>query len=112
MMKGNVKNAPEGRYFREIGYSQSYPWVEVKRTAQTITLHKVMVEPDPEWKPNILPGGFCGHCDNQHEQTWLYGGVDAANVKTIRLTKGDRWTHRGVVFQETDGPYEFYDYNF
>jgi hypothetical protein len=106
----NIKNLPEGKYFTEIGYSQSYPWVEVKRTAKTVTLAKVNVEKDPDWKPEIQPGGFCGHCSNQHAQTWLFGDIDLNQTKTIRKTKLG-WSHSGVKFIE-DRAREFYDYNF
>jgi len=34
-MNTNIKNLPADRtYFTEFGYSQQYPWVEVKRTAK------------------------------------------------------------------------------
>jgi hypothetical protein len=117
----NIKGLPslsDGRkYFTESGYSQSYPWVEIRRTAKTVTLMKVNVKRDPEWKPNIHPGGFCGHCDNQSEQTWLYDGVDEGLTKTVRLVKSRyagedyMWAHKGTKFTE-DRAVEFYDYNF
>ena len=112
-MKTNIKNLPEGRkYFTEIGYSQSYPWVEVKRTATTVTLAKVDVNPDPEWgaKKQFLPGGFVGHCPNQSEQTWLFGEINERRTCVIRMTKKG-WSHGGTRFVE-DRATEFYDYNF
>lgn len=110
MTKTNIKGLPEGIYFTEIGYSQQYPWVQIKRTEKTATLRKVHVLPDPEWKPEISPGGFCGHCHNQHEQTWLYGGVEDREV-IVRLNKRGQWVRKGVRF--VDGrAIDFYDYNF
>ena len=110
MTKTNIKNLPEGNYFTEWGYSQSYPWVEVKRTAKTVTLAKVEVGPDPEWKPEIIPGGFAGHCTNQHEQTWLFKKIEDRITKTIRLTKKG-WSRKGTGFSEGVAR-EFFDYNF
>lgn len=110
MTKTNIKELPEGKYFTEIGYSQSYPWREVSRTAKTVTLAKVEVKPDPEWKPEILPGGFAGHCTNQQSQTWLFAGVNPSVTTTIRMTKKG-WASKGVRFVE-DMAREFYDYNF
>lgn len=111
MTKTNIKNLPEGHnYFTEWGYSQSYPWVEIKRTAKTVTLAKVEVGPDPEWKPEIISGGFAGHCTNQHEQTWLFKKIEGRITKTIRLTK-QGWARKGVQFSEGVAR-EFYDYNF
>lgn len=109
----NVKNAPAGRYFREIGYSQCYPWVVigVSPSGKTLTLQRVATKRDPEWKPEISVGGFCGHCHNQGSQTWLYDGLEAETT-TIRLNKHGVWMHRGVRFIESDGPFYFYDYNF
>jgi hypothetical protein len=110
-MKTNIKNLPEGlTYFTENGYSQSYPWVEIDRTPKTVTLAKVEVSRDPEWKPSITPGGFCGHCDNQHEQTWLFKRIVPGWTKTVRITKRG-WAHKGVRFDEGCA-IEFYDYNF
>ncbi|KRW94293.1 hypothetical protein [Paracoccus sp. MKU1] len=107
----NIKGLPEGHtYFTEKGYSQAYPWVEVRRTDKTVTLHKVNVQADPMWKPKIAPGGFAGHCENQSEQTWLFGGIDAEREITIRMTKRG-WERRGAMFIENVAR-EFYDYNF
>lgn len=111
MTKTNIKNLPEGNnYFTEWGYSQSYPWVEISRTAKTVTLAKVNVTKDPDWKPSITPGGFCGHCDNQHEQTWLFANINPEYKMTVRQTKRG-WAHKGVRFSEGVAR-EFYDYNF
>lgn len=107
----NIKNLPAGRrYWTEYGYSQSYPWVEIARTETTRTLIKVEVKADPEWKPEILPGGFCGHCTNQSEQTWLFDRDNADRKITIRKTKLG-WSRCGVKFRENVAR-EFYDYNF
>ena len=110
MTKTNIKNLPEGKYSTEIGYSQSYPWVMIKRTDKTVTLARVLVDKDPAFVPNIIPGGFAGHCDNQSDQTWLYKGISQRETKTIRLTKKG-WSHQGVRFWE-DVAREFYDWNF
>ena len=110
MTSTNIKNLPEGNYFTEIGYSQSYPWVEVARTAKTVRLAKVEVKADPDWKPEIIPGGFCGHCVNQGDQTWVFDKISETNRRIIRMTKKG-WAHHGVRFREGQAR-EFYDYNF
>lgn len=109
-MYTNIKNLPEGNYFTESGYSQSYPWVVVKETATTKTLAKVNVARDPEWKPEIVAGGFVGHCTNQSKQTWLFESINRDHTRVIRKTKKG-WSHKGVKFHE-DQAVEFYDYNF
>ena len=111
MTNTNIKNLPENaKYFTEFGYSQQYPWVEVKRTPKTVTLAKVIVASDPDWKPEMVPGGFAAHCTNQSSQTWLYDSVDYSDTKTIRATKKG-WSNKGTRFVE-DMAREFYDYNF
>lgn len=109
-MQTNIKSLPEGKYFTEYGYSQSYPWVEVSRTEKTATLARVVVTADPDWKPEITSGGFCGHCTNQSDQTWMFKGIDVTDMVTIRRTKLG-WSRKGVKFRE-DQAIEFYDYNF
>jgi hypothetical protein len=108
----NVKNAPEGRYFSETGWSDAYPWVVVSSSpsGKTLTLARVDVERDPEWKPIMIAGGFSAHCENQQEQTWLFKSICPMSRKTIRLGKNG-WA--GGKFHETPkGPFRFYDYNF
>jgi hypothetical protein len=116
-MHTNIKNLPAGEYFTEHGYSQSYPWVVIKRTAKTVTLAKVRVKRDPEWKPFITPGGFSGHCTNQSEQTWLFDGIEDDIRTVVRKVKSPyageetMWARKGTKFSENQA-IEFYDYNF
>lgn len=115
----NIKNLPlflestPLNYFTEIGWSQSYPWVEVKRTAKSVTLMKVDVKGDPEWqaKKQFIPGGFCGHTPNQSEQTWLFDKFNKNKTTRIFMTKRGTWKRKGVKFVEGSAR-EFYDYNF
>lgn len=107
----NIKNLPEDKiYFTEHGYSQNYPWAEIKRTSKTVTLAKIDVKKDPDWIPEMISGGFCAHCANQSDQTWLFDKIDETRTKTIRMTKHG-WASKGVRFTENSA-IEFYDYNF
>lgn len=110
MTQTNIKGLPEGKYFTEIGYSQKYPWAEVGRTAKTVKLARVIVERDPDWKPNIIPGGFAGHCTNQDEQKWVFYKISDDPRITIRQTKLG-WSRKGVKFIGGRADH-FYDYNF
>lgn len=110
-LKTNIKNLPEGRrYWTEYGYSQSYAWVEISRTDKTVTLARVDVAKDPDWKPDFDIGGFAAHCSNQSDQTWLFSGIDDRTRKTIRFTKRG-WSYKGVNFLPNRA-INFYDYNF
>jgi hypothetical protein len=122
MTRTNIKNLPMGPadlYYTERGYSQLYVWKEIKRTAKTRTLARVLTELDPEWKEKMIwhAGGFAGHCENQHDQTWLYAGVDMEQTVTVREVKSRYigedtcWGYKGRSFAEGRA-FEFYDYNF
>lgn len=112
----NIKGLPEGEYLTETLFSDCTPWVVVGRTATTLTLQEVLVERDPEWKPEIVAGGFAGHCTNQDEQTWLYAGLGQQTCR-VRLVKSrfcgsDKlWGNGGRTFI-ANGAYRKYDYNF
>lgn len=107
----NIKNLPENaKYMTMLCYSDAKPYVVVKETAKTKVLSPVLVERDPDWKPEMHPGGFAAHCSNQSEQTWLYDGVD--EEMQIRVYKTKRgWGWKGTRFAEDRATY-FYDYNF
>ena len=112
----NVKGLPEGEYLTETLYTDTTPYKVVDRTATTLTLQEVLVERDPEFKPNFIKGGFAGHCTNQDEQTWLYAGLGEHTVK-VRLVKSryygsDKlWGCKGREFI-ANGANRKYDYNF
>ena len=112
----NIAGLPEGEYLTETLYSDTTPYKVVARTAATLTLQEVLVERDPNWKPEIVAGGFAGHCTNQDEQTWVYAGLGAHTVK-VRLVKSryagsDKlWGCGGREFI-ANGARRKYDYNF
>lgn len=42
---------------------------------------------DPNWKPEIIPGGFLGHCTNQREQTYTYSQNTENPIRVFTLRK-------------------------
>lgn len=121
----NIKGLPynpdtpeTNQYLTQTGYSQTYPYKVVRKTATTMTLKMVKVAKDPDWKPEIVPGGFAGHCTNQSEQTWLYDGIEGGHEVVVRLKKsryagsdklwGDKHGNEFIA----NGARYFYDYNF
>ena len=113
----NVKNLPEGEYLTQTAYSDTTPWIVESRTATTMTLREVLTERDPEWAPNITPGGFVGHCTNQDEQTWLYAGLGQVTC-TVRLVNSRYYGSDKLWRSPTAGEFivggarRKYDYNF
>ena len=63
------------------------------------------------WKPEILPGGFAGHCVNNHEQAYTYQPDPGASLHRASLRKDGRYrTTRGEPV--VPGRHHFHDYNF
>jgi hypothetical protein len=115
----NIKNLPEGDYVTQTMYSDAHPYVVIASTAKTLTVLPVKVKPDPDWKPEILPGGFTGRCTNQHAQTWLYDGVDeSAPPRKLYLRKSRYggsdflWASPQLGEFSENNAREFHDYNF
>ena len=82
-----------------------------------MTVQLVEVEPNPEWKPNWIAGGFAGHCTNQSDQTWIYKNLSPITT-IIRLRKSryhgsnKLWASKQHGEFVDNGAVEFYDYNF
>ena len=63
------------------------------------------------WKPEIVPGGFAGHCVNNAEQRYTYQPNPDGRVHRASLRKGGRirTTNGEPVIP---GRHHFHDYNF
>ena len=102
------------KYANQIGWSDIDPYEVVKVISdKTIEVRAMLVEKDPTWKPDIIPGGFAGHCINQHEQKWNIKSDESKKTFRIRLHKNGQWKSKfGSRFMLQDTPVKFYDYNF
>jgi len=100
-------------YANNICYSDAYPYEIVRIiSAKTIEVREMDTERDPNWKPEIIPGGFSGHCTNQDEQRWTYKSNPERPVKRIRLNKRGWQDKYGSRFYLSNEPRRFHDYNF
>jgi hypothetical protein len=63
------------------------------------------------WKPEIIPGGFSGHCVNNAEQTYAYTPNPTGSMIRASLRKDGRFrtTNNEPVIP---GRHQFHDYNF
>lgn len=106
------KNAAT-QYANRFGYSDVEPY-EVVRAVSAITLEirAMRAERAHDWKPEIIPGGFAGHCVNQHEQRWIISSDPSAPIVRIRLGKKGWKDRHGNRYTLSDRPKKFYDYNF
>tara|TARA_R110000744_G_scaffold80035_1_gene157085 strand:+ start:744 stop:1193 length:450 start_codon:yes stop_codon:yes gene_type:complete len=97
--------------------------IEVKRGGKEVTVQRDKATLDKGWKPEIVPGGFAGHCTNQGTQVYTYerdpeGGVQTFTLRKVAQGEYARfvWTRKGeapngyaAIYQ---GRNEYYDYNF
>jgi|GEM_PF-1004688 len=101
-----------GQFANERGYSDVTPWeiVAVSKSGKSITVRSMNYEMDESGpKPEIIPGGFAGHCTNQHAVEWICTPNPEGYTRTIRLS-GRGWD-KGR-FHVSDHPERFYDFNF
>ena len=63
-------------------------------------------------KPEILPGGFAGHCTNQRSLKYDITGDPAGDLIRARLHKNGQWHSSHGRHVPSDKPVYFYDYNF
>lgn len=95
-------------------YTDITPCTVIKRTRTTITVRHDDGELDGNWKPEIIQGGFVGHCVNNREQMDHYIIHENPNgyVETFR------WSKKYNKFRNASGEScypewaMFYDYNF
>lgn len=97
--------------------SHAYTVIGVSKNGKTVTVQRDRVE--AKHKPEDLgfvPGGFLGHCADQHKQKWDCFPDPEGKIKKFSLRKNGRWcevgdTCTGSALRLGYGC-EFYDYNF
>ena len=52
-------------------YTDSNPYTVIERKGKRIKLQRAKAKLDPTWKPEMIAGGFAGHCVNNREQRWI-----------------------------------------
>ena len=103
----------EMKYANMHGYSDIQPFEIVKVISEkTIEVRMMSAVLDPSWKPNIIPGGFAGHCVNQQTQKWIYTSDESAPVIRCRLRKDGYFHSAYGKHVLAEAPRKFYDYNF
>ena len=102
------------QYANQIGYSDVHPFevLAVSKSGKQITIRQMHCDLDPDWQPEILPGGFAGHCVNQHEQRWVITSDETARpIKAHKRSDGYYYSAWGKHRIEAQ-PRRFYDFNF
>jgi hypothetical protein len=102
------------RYMNQHGYSDVFPFEVVREVSpKCVEVRPMDYQMDPAFEPQIVLGGFLGHCVNNNEQRYFYAPrPDQASVY-VRLRKDGRWYDRdGQRYVPADEPRRFYDFNF
>lgn len=102
-------------------YSDSHAGtvIKVSKNGKRVWIQDDDAKLDPNFKPEIIPGGFVGRCVNQNEQRYTYERNPEGTIRefSIRKWRGRYvWTTKGSNpdgRQEiTLGRHKFHDYNF
>lgn len=100
-------------YANFIGYSDVEPFEVVRRISdKTVEIRAMDAELDPTWKPEFVPGGFCGTVINQSTQRWNITSNPNNEPRRIRLGKKGWRDSGGNQYLLSEQPRKFHDYNF
>lgn len=98
-------------YANMSGYSDVKPFEIVRVVSdKTIEIREMDAELG-DWQPEIISGGFAGHCVNQDKQVWNIKSNEANPVIRARRNKDGWKSSYGKHFLSTQ-PSKFRDYNF
>jgi hypothetical protein len=114
-METTTNNTTAPKYLNEHGYSDVTPWEVVRVvSATTVEIRCMAAELAPDWKPQMVVGGFSAVAINNNSQRWQITPNPAAPVIRARLTKNGWWKIAGCSsrFIAADKPARFFDYNF
>jgi len=114
------------------GYSDITPFevIAVSASGKTVTIREMKATRSPDWKPEMIPGGFSAICTNNSEQKWVLESDEGGTVRKIslRIVKLDPRYNAGIdrvskwvpvgdkatisSFPVINKAMKFYDYNF
>jgi len=106
-------------------YTDADAYTVLKVTPTRIVARCDKATLSPDWKPEVIPGGFVGHCTNQSSQTYTYEADAAGSLVTLTLRRwkdeegNERrlWKRAGYGTRQQGGSvsvgrHKFHDYNF
>ena len=93
-------------------YSDAHAGTVIARTKTTLTIQQDKATLKDGWKPEIVSGGFVGHCVNQDSQEYDYERDENGRIYKAHWSnvKG-RFIADGCL-SISNGRDEYYDYNF
>ena len=115
--KITAENKPVKAFANFSGWSDIEPFEVVKVcTENKVVIRSMQAERAEGWKPEIVSGGFAGHCTNNNDQrkAWDISSDEEGRLVTIRWSKAKlRWQCAdGSRYFMSDQPVKKYDFNF
>ena len=103
-------------YANYAGYSDIEPHEIINRVSDiTLEIRAMDAVRSPDWKPEIVAGGFFGHCTNNENQrnAWIISSNEKNNTFRIRKNKHGVWKSAGGGrYFLSEQPVKKYDFNF
>jgi hypothetical protein len=101
-------------YANQLGYTDVRPYEVVKTiSGKTLEVREMDAVEDDSFKKEFVPGGFSALCTNNYAQKWFITSNNNNGVIRIRLSKNNGWQDKyGRLYDLSDEPRKFYDYNF
>ena len=95
-------------------YTDIEPYTVIERKGKRIKLQKAKATLDPNYKPERIPGGFAGHCTNNHDQKWIITANPKGAITEGYLGNDNEWYEKGSNRRTiiSQGYVKFHDYNF
>ena len=84
--------------------------VRITPSGHTLYLQPDTATPD-DWKPEIIPGGFAGHCVNNDSQRYTYAPDPVAPIHRATRRKDGHFRTSNSA-RVIPGRHHFHDYNF
>ena len=87
----------------------------IKLTAKFVLVKRDKYKLQKDWKPDIIPGGFAGHCTNNYSQRYDFTRDENGSIDKYGIRKDGRWYACGQRYgatRLTEGWAAFYDYNY
>lgn len=92
--------------------SDAHAGTIIARTKTTLTIQQDKATLKKDWKPEIISGGFVGHCVNQDSQEYDYERDEKGRIFKAYWSKvKGKFIAEGCL-PISNGRDEFYDYNF
>lgn len=99
-----------GSQVTECLYSDAHSFTVVRKTAKAIFIKMDNQEIDRDnWKPDITPGGFSGHCNNDWSQKWIVSANPDAGERMVRTGRDGKLSRKARYIL---GSHPHYDHNF